>query len=281
MLPTSLLLLPIVDAGGPRNDQVDAERRHAPDVLLRDPAVRGQDDLASGDEGAGRLQLSLDRGDEPLAAPAGVDREHQQQLEVVEERLDRRERRARIERDAADDAASGEALQDAVRVPRRLDVEADDARARVDVRRDLLERLVDHHVDVHERDARLVERGELLTEPQQVGGEHADAQPRAGVEQLARRRLHQACTAAPDSSWKSSYASSGRASSCTTFATAWIIAGGESDWKMLRPMSTPAAPSCTARYAISSASSSGSFLPPAITTGTGQPAVTFSKPSPQ
>ena len=34
---------------------------------------------------------------------------------------------------------------------------------------------------------------------------------------------------------------------CTTAATAWIIATGASDWKMFRPMSTPAAPSDTAR----------------------------------
>ena len=33
---------------------------------------------------------------------------------------------------------------------------------------------------------------------------------------------------------------------CTTAATAAIIAFGASDWKMLRPMSTPAAPCCTA-----------------------------------
>ena len=33
---------------------------------------------------------------------------------------------------------------------------------------------------------------------------------------------------------------------CTTAPTAAIIAFGASDWKMLRPMSTPAAPCCTA-----------------------------------
>lgn len=61
--------------------------------------------------------------------------------------------------------------------------------------------------------------------------------------------------------------------------TAWIMPTGQSDWKMFRPMSTPAAPSQTARKAIVSASSSGSFFPPAITMGTGQEAVTVSKPS--
>ena len=44
----------------------------------------------------------------------------------------------------------------------------------------------------------------------------------------------------------SSYASFGLALLCTTALTAAIIAFGASDWKMLRPMSTPAAPCCTA-----------------------------------
>ena len=44
----------------------------------------------------------------------------------------------------------------------------------------------------------------------------------------------------------SSYASFGLAFLCTTALIAAIIAFGASDWKMLRPMSTPAAPCCTA-----------------------------------
>ena len=67
------------------------------------------------------------------------------------------------------------------------------------------------------------------------------------------------------------------ASPCTTARTAWIMATGFADWKMLRPMSTPLAPSRTAFAASSSASFSGSFLPPAITTGTGQVRTTCSK----
>jgi hypothetical protein len=67
--------------------------------------------------------------------------------------------------------------------------------------------------------------------------------------------------------------------SCTTAATAAIIAFGASDWKMLRPMSTPDAPCCTALWAMVRASSSGSFLPPAMTIGTGHDAVMVSKPS--
>src|SRR6476646_3724965 len=66
---------------------------------------------------------------------------------------------------------------------------------------------------------------------------------------------------------------------CTTALTAASMAFGACDWKMLRPMSTPAAPCCTALEAMVSASSSGSFLPPAITIGTGQDEVTVSKPS--
>src|SRR5262245_51336222 len=76
-----------------------------------------------------------------------------------------------------------------------------------------------------------------------------------------------------------SNASAGLVFLCTTALIAAIIAFGASDWKMLRPMSTPAAPPCTALWAMVSASSSGSFLPPAITIGTGQEAVTVSNPS--
>ena len=54
-----------------------------------------------------------------------------------------------------------------------------------------------------------------------------------------------------------------------TARTAWIIEVGLSDWKMLRPMSTPEAPDWIALYASSIASRSPIFLPPAITIGTG------------
>jgi hypothetical protein len=43
-----------------------------------------------------------------------------------------------------------------------------------------------------------------------------------------------------------SWAAAGFRFWCTTAWTAAIIAFGVSDWKMLRPMSTPAAPCCTA-----------------------------------
>ena len=57
------------------------------------------------------------------------------------------------------------------------------------------------------------------------------------------------------------------------------MASGCSDWKMFRPISTPLAPLDMALQAISSASASGSFLPPAMTMGTGQAEATFSKSS--
>ena len=60
----------------------------------------------------------------------------------------------------------------------------------------------------------------------------------------------------------------------TTARTARIIAAGASDWNMLRPMSTPWAPLSMALWAMVRASSSGSFLPPAMTIGTGQQEVT-------
>ena len=91
------------------------------------------------------------------------------------------------------------------------------------------------HVHVELRHARARDGVELVREVQEIGGEDADAELRH-TEALSR-----------ESSLKSSYASSGRASSWTTARTARIIAAGASLWKMLRPMSTPPAPSCTAR----------------------------------
>ena len=59
------------------------------------------------------------------------------------------------------------------------------------------------------------------------------------------------------------------------------MATGSLAAKMLRPMSTPEAPWSTARQAMSRASASGIFLPPAMTIGTGHPATTSSKCSSQ
>src|SRR5215212_778042 len=63
----------------------------------------------------------------------------------------------------------------------------------------------------------------------------------------------------------------------TIACTAFIIATGQSDCQMFLPMSTPAAPCVIASYASFSASGSGSFLPPAIISGTGHPSTTSSK----
>ena len=51
-------------------------------------------------------------------------------------------------RDAADDAGTGERLENAVRVPGRLQMKSNDPGAGVHVRLDLVERLLDHQMAV-------------------------------------------------------------------------------------------------------------------------------------
>src|SRR5581483_3772397 len=233
-------------------------------------------DAAAVDERPHVGDTALGDGDERLTAPSRVHRQDEHELEIIEQGLDCMDGRARVQRDSAHDAGVRETLQHTVRVDRRLNVERQDPRSRVDVRADLVERRVDHQVDVlhepvrqrlhdgrsdgrlraehtvhdvdmHDLDTGGVELLELLPEAQEVRGEDADAETGPVFDELLRRDPRHACTAERASSWNTSYPSTGVARSCTTLATAWIIAAGDSDWKRLRPMSTPAAPSCTAR----------------------------------
>ena len=186
-------------------------------------------------------------------------------------------RRAGVYRDAPDDAGTGEGLENAMRVPRRLQMKSNDPGAGVHVRLDLVERLLDHqmavlyeafrdglhnrgadrelwakntvhHVDVDDRRARSLENSQLIAQPKQVRRQQPDAELWATFEQLLRCGVHDyfnsGLSAISRYTW---IASSGFMSSCTTLLTAWIMAAGHSDWKMLRPISTPAAPSWTAR----------------------------------
>ncbi len=176
-----------------------------------------------------------------------------------------------------DDAGTGEGLENAMRVPRRLQMKSNDPGAGVHVRLDLVERLLDHqmavlyeafrdglhnrganrelwakntvhHVDVDDRRARSLEDRQLIAQAKQVGRQQPDADLWATFEQLLRCGVHNyfnsGLSAISRYTW---IASSGFMSSCTTLPTAWIMAAGCSDWKMLRPISTPAAPSWTAR----------------------------------
>ena len=164
-----------------------------------------------------------------------------------------------------------------MRVDRRLHVAGDDVRARVNEGLHLLQRVGDHQVtvldeaardrlynrrpdcelraehavhdiDVHYRASCLFEERQILPEPQQVRGQHSDADRGSTVQQLPDGGSHFALSAIEWArSWYASKASWGFSPSCTTLPTAWIMATGDSDWKMLRPMSTPAAPSWMAR----------------------------------
>ena len=64
-------------------------------VSTVDPAVHGDRDVqaACGHLGGERLQLGQDVGQEGLAAEAGMDGHHQQQVDPVEVRMDRFRRR--------------------------------------------------------------------------------------------------------------------------------------------------------------------------------------------
>ena len=150
-----------------------------------------------------------------------------------------------------------------MRVARGLDMEGQRVGAGADERVHLGQRVIDHQVDVPDeavgqradqrrrpRDRRAeaavhdvhvkpadpgsAEGLDLLTDAQRIRGVDANAEGHA---------IAASCASAANSS----YASAGRAFSCTTRPTAWIIAAGAWLWKMFRPMSTPAAPSCMAR----------------------------------
>ena len=83
-----------------------------------------------------------------LSAPARVDGEHEQELGLVKKRLHGGDGRPGIHGHTADDPRARETLQDAVRVACRFDMEGDNAGAGLHIRMHLLERLVDHQVDV-------------------------------------------------------------------------------------------------------------------------------------
>ena len=167
-------------------------------------------------------------------------------------------------------------LQHPVRVDGRLDVAGDDARSRLDEGLHLLERVVDHQVavldeavrdgldnwwadcelgaenavhdvNVHDAAACLGQKAQVVAEGEQVSCQHAGADRGPTVQQLPDGGDHFfARASSEESSLKASKASSGLSPSWTTLPTAWIMATGEVDWKMLRPMSTPAAPSSMA-----------------------------------
>ena len=106
-----------------RDDQVRAHRHDAPDVVPGDPAVDADEHLAVADQLAQLADPPRRRLGEALSRPAGIDGEEEDIVEQVQQRLDGRERRPRVQGDAGDDVGGGERLKDAVRVPCALDIE--------------------------------------------------------------------------------------------------------------------------------------------------------------
>ena len=158
-------------------------------------------DAAAGEQGAGAAHLVQDSLDELLAAEPRIDAHHQDQVELVQHRLDRGDRGARVERHARALAERADGLQAAMQVRARLGMDGDQvgagARERLEVRlvrRDHqmhVERLgrqrpqrthhfrteaeIGHEVAVHDVQmdpvgAGGVERAHLLAEAREVGG---------------------------------------------------------------------------------------------------------------
>jgi hypothetical protein len=207
------------DVGSPARDLGGVGHGHAAVDADHDrPAGLGRE-VADG----GHPAPGVRRG--RLAGPAGVDGQHQHQVGQLQERLHRGDRGARSDRHPAQHRGGprrrqrGELLQGPVRVPGGLGVHGDHGRAgRHDVRQQPA-RLVHQQVGVH-RDAGRGHRGDkagadgqlraerpvhdvhvrpasgaaqdgqLVTEPGQVGGQHAGAELGPGPRD-AHRAWHQ------------------------------------------------------------------------------------------
>ena len=167
---------------------------------------------------------------ELLPAPARVDGQEKNQLELVDKRFDHVKWRAGVQGDAADDTAARERLEHAVWVPGRLHVAGDDPCTGVDERLQLFQGLVDHQVavldeavgdgfddrwadrelwaedpvhdvDVHHVGAGLVEDRQLVPELQEVRRHHPDTDRGPTVQQLPDGGLH--CSLRPSSNVRS------------------------------------------------------------------------------
>ena len=88
------------------------------------------------------------RLDELLAAEARVDRHDEDHVEILQELLNHREARARIQRDTRLAPGSLDLLHDAVAVLSRLDVEGDDVGTGLSKGLNLRLGMLDHQVHV-------------------------------------------------------------------------------------------------------------------------------------
>ena len=188
-----------------------------------DAAVDLEPDRAVADHGAERAELRQHRRQEGLAAEAGVDGHHQDEVALVEDVLDRGGRRRGVERHAGLRAELADAREAAVEVGAGLGVDGDDVGAggdegleegvggrdhQVDVERgpragaerrdhvgaegDVGDEMAVHHVDLHPVGAGGLDRGHLLAEAGEVGREDGRDDrrlPREGGRLTVSRRI--------------------------------------------------------------------------------------------
>ena len=90
------------EGGGPGDQHVGAGGDHSCCVLRRDPAIDLQLNAAAAvvDHAAQARDLGQTRVDETLAAEAGIDAHHQDQIDLVHHGFNQVSRRAGVERDA-------------------------------------------------------------------------------------------------------------------------------------------------------------------------------------
>ena len=126
------MLRPVVPAPehrGTGDQRIGAGGDHARRGLRRNAAVHLDVDRPPADHGAQLTDLVDRRRNEALAAEAGIDRHHQNEVDQVDEVLDARSRRARVERHADLLAERADRLQRAVHVRAGLDMHGDDVGA--------------------------------------------------------------------------------------------------------------------------------------------------------
>ena len=104
--------------------------------------------VAGAEERSHVADLGQHGRDERLTAEAGVDRHHEDEIEIVEDVRKRLGVRCRVERDARPGSQLANLRQRALQMRRRLDVDRDDVGARPHEIADGALRLHDHQVDV-------------------------------------------------------------------------------------------------------------------------------------
>src|ERR1700682_1504658 len=119
-----LLALWVTENKAPRDQHGGAVRGRLRPGLCIDAAVHFDVEvrIKPVTQGARCLDPLQAAVDEFLTAPAGVDAHHHQQVGVLEDRLDERQRTAGVEANASPQARLADTLQHAVDVPGRLDM---------------------------------------------------------------------------------------------------------------------------------------------------------------